>query len=157
VERWCYKIPAEEKGVYPLDQDDGGCDDLPPCKTYDAWKSEMPALEIKDGDAISDSGIEIWNLMEQRGIKNVLLLGVHLNMCVLGRPFGLRNMATAGKNVALVRDLTDTMYNPRSRPFVSHHRGTELMVEHVEKWVCPSVTSDQFLGGKPFHFASAED
>ena len=66
-------------------------------------------------------------------------------------------MATAGKNVALVRDLTDTMYNPRSRPFVSHHRGTELMVEHVEKWVCPSVTSDQFLGGKPFHFASAED
>ena len=74
----------------------------------------MPALEIKDGDAISDSGIEIWNLMEQRGIKNVLLLGVHLNMCVVGRPFGLRNMATAGKNVALVRDLTDTMYDPKN-------------------------------------------
>lgn len=157
IERWCYKIPAEEKGVYPIDQEDGGCDDLPPCKTYNAWKSEMPALEIREGDAISDSGVEIWNLLESRGIRNVLVMGVHLNMCVLGRPFGLRNLAKAGKNVALVRDMTDTMYNPRSRPYVSHHQGTELMVEHVEKWVCPSVTSDQFLGGRPFHFRDAAD
>lgn len=153
IDRWCYKIPAEEQGKYPLDQSDGGCDDQPPCKTYNAWKSQMAALEIRDTDAISDSGTEIWNLLEQRGIRNVLIMGVHLNMCVLGRPFGLRNMARAAKNVALVRDLTDTMYNPRAAPFVSHHRGTELMVEHVEKWVCPTVTSDQILGGKPFRFS----
>lgn len=157
IEKWCYRIPSEEKGAYPLDQEDGGCDDVPMCRTYNAWKSQMPALEIREGDAISDSGVEIWNLLESRGIKNVLIMGVHLNMCVLGRPFGLRNMARAGKNVALVRDMTDTMYNPRSRPYVSHYRGTELMVEHVEKWVCPSVTSDQFLGGRPFRFRDASD
>ena len=29
-------------------------------------------------------------------------------MCVLGRPFGLRQMARLGKNTALVRDMTDT-------------------------------------------------
>ena len=34
--------------------------------------------------------------------------GVHTNMCVLGRPFGLRQMARLGKNTALVRDMTDT-------------------------------------------------
>ena len=33
-------------------------------------------------------------------------------MCVLGRPFGLRQMAKNGKNVVLMRDMTDTMYNP---------------------------------------------
>lgn len=153
---WCHRIPAEEQGKYPLDQSDGGCDDVPACKTYSAWKSQMPALEIRDSDAISDSGTEIWNLLEHQGVRNVMLMGVHLNMCVLGRPFGLRNMARAAKNVVLVRDLTDTMYNPRSAPFVSHHAGTALMVEHVEKRVCPTVTSDQVLGGGPFCFSDAE-
>ena len=38
-------------------------------------------------------------------------------MCVLGRPFGLRQMAKNGKNVVLMRDLTDTMYNPQRAPF----------------------------------------
>ena len=54
------------------------------------------------------------NLLEQRGIENVILLGVHTNMCVLGRPFGIRQMVYQGKNVVLVRDLTDAMYNPAS-------------------------------------------
>ena len=64
---------------------------------------------------ITMSLVENWNLLEARGIENVMILGVHTNMCVLGRPFGLRQMAHNGKNVVLVRDLTDTMYNSRSR------------------------------------------
>jgi len=153
IAKWCYRIPAEERGEYPLDQSDGGCDDEPKCATGNPWRAQMAALEIRPEDAISDSGLEIWNLLEQRGIRNVMVLGVHLNMCVLGRPFGLRNMARYGKNTVLVRDLTDTMYNPRAKPFVSHFRGTELMVEHVEKWVCPTITSAALLGGRPFRFA----
>ena len=35
---------------------------------------------------------------------------------------------------------------------VSHFRGTELIVAHIEKFVCPTVTSDQIIGGKPFRF-----
>ena len=107
---WCTKIPSEEKGTYPIDQSDGGCDDGPTCPSGSPWKFQVAAIEIKDQDAISDSGVEIWNLLESRGITNVMLMGVHTNMCVLGRPFGLRQMAQHGKNVVLVRDHTDTMY-----------------------------------------------
>lgn len=154
IDGWCRQIEAEKNGKYPVDQADGGCDDQPPCDSKKKMDVHQAAvLEIRDEDAISDSGAEIWNLMEQRGIANVMLLGVHTNMCVLGRPFGLRNMARFGKNVVLVRDLTDTMYNPRSWPNVSHFRGTELIVEHIEKYVCPTITSDQVLGGKPFRFS----
>jgi nicotinamidase-related amidase len=154
IEAWCRQIEAETKGKYPIDQSDGGCDDLPPCDSKKKMDVRQTAtLEIRDEDAISDSGTEIWNLMEQRSIANVMILGVHTNMCVLGRPFGLRNMARFGKNVVLVRDLTDTMYNPRAWPYVSHFRGTELIVEHIEKFVCPTITSDQLLGGKPFRFS----
>jgi nicotinamidase-related amidase len=166
IASWCNRIPAEEKGVYPIDQTDGGeDDDLAEHRDWARklegmgrnprapWKSEVDLLKIDPGDVISDSGEEIWSVLEHRGIDNVILLGVHTNMCVLGRPFGLRQMAKNGKNVVLMRDLTDTMYNPARAPFVSHFTGTDLIVEHIEKWVCPTITSDQVLGGKPFCFA----
>lgn len=165
IDQWCKQIPSEEKGKYPIDQSDGGeDDDLKEHADWHAklsamgrnpkapWKSQHAGLTIKDEDAISDSGVEIWNLLEDRQISNVMLVGVHTNMCVLGRPFGLRQMAKNGKNVVLVRDLTDTMYNPKMPPMVSHFEGTRLIVEHIEKYVCPSITSDQILGGSEFHF-----
>ena len=54
--------------------------------------------------------------MRQRGIENVIVMGVHTNMCVLGRPFAIRQMVYQGQNVVLMRDMTDTMYNPQMRP-----------------------------------------
>jgi nicotinamidase-related amidase len=162
---WCYKIPAEEKGKYPLDQSDGGCDSDPEeqAKHQEAlvkmgrnpkapWKSQIAVIKMHDQDIVSDSGIEIWNVLEDRKINNVIILGVHTNMCVLGRPFGLRQLAKNGKNVVLMRDMTDTMYNPKKSPYVNHYKGTELIVEHIEKFVAPTITSDQILGGKAFKF-----
>jgi nicotinamidase-related amidase/type 1 glutamine amidotransferase len=168
IGKWCYKIPEEERGKYPIDQTDGGEDDDPEEHAEWAkklasmgrnpkapWKAQMAALEIDaERDFISDNGEEIWSILERQGCKNVILLGVHTNMCVLGRPFGLRQMAKNGKNVVLMRDMTDTMYNPKMSPFVSHFTGTDLIVEHIEKWICPTITSDQILGGKPFRFKS---
>jgi len=149
---WCNRIPAEEKGTYPIDQTDGGCDDGPQCPQGSPWKSQIAAIEIRDEDTISDSGVEIWNLLESRGITNVILMGVHTNMCVLGRPFGLRQMASHGKNVVLVRDLTDTMYNSRSWPYVSHFEGTNRIVEHIEKYIAPTITSTDLTGQPAFRF-----
>jgi nicotinamidase-related amidase len=162
---WCARIPAEERGQYPIDQADGGEDDDPAeHAAWQAklekmgrnpkapWKKESDLLTIDDHDYISDKGEEIWSILQQRGIDNVILTGVHTNMCVLGRPFGLRQMAKNGKKVVLVRDLTDTMYNPKRWPYVSHFAGTDLIVAHIERHVCPTITSDQLLGGKPFRF-----
>jgi type 1 glutamine amidotransferase/nicotinamidase-related amidase len=165
IGEWCRKIPAEENGKYPIDQSDGGEDDDPiehrewadKLKAMGRnprapWKSQIATLKIDKDDFISDSGEEIWSILEQHGIDRVILTGVHTNMCVLGRPFGLRQMAKNGKKVILMRDLTDTMYNPARPPHVSHFTGTDLIVEHIEKWVCPTATSDHLLGGKPFRF-----
>jgi nicotinamidase-related amidase len=153
MEKWCKKIASENMSQYPLDQSDGGCDDQPSCPQRRAWTRQIESIVIHDNDVISDNGREIWNVMQQHQIKNVLLVGVHLNMCVLGRPFGLRNMKQAGKNVLLCRDLTDTMYNSRARPFVSHFEGTRRMVEYVEKYVCPTMVSTDLTRKQAFHFS----
>lgn len=165
IGQWCHKIPAEEQVTYPLDQSDGGEDDDPAehqawharlagmgRNPRSPWKRQCDALDILPEDAISDSGVEIWNLLEQRGIRHVVLLGVHTNMCVLGRPFGLRQLSKNGKDVVLMRDLTDTMYNPQRKPYVTHYVGTQRIVEHIERAVCPTITSVDLLGGEPFRF-----
>ncbi len=151
LKRWCHLDPTKEAPL-PIDDADGGCDDLPQCKGGSPWKRQIAMIDIAEGDAITDSA-EAYNLMQERGIENVIVMGVHANMCVLGRPFSIRQMVGVGKNVVLMRDMTDTMYNSRQKPFVSHFRGTDLVVDHIEKYWCASITSADFVGGAPFKFS----
>jgi len=50
LERWC-KLDEKREGKLPVDDADGGCHGGE--KSYKAWKSQHPAIEIKDGDAIT--------------------------------------------------------------------------------------------------------
>jgi len=151
LERWVYLDKTREGEKLPIDDSDGGCDCDPPVKNYRAWSRQHPAIEIAEQDAITDSA-EAYYLMKQRGIQNVIVMGVHTNMCVLGRPFSIRQMVRQGQNVVLMRDMTDTMYNPEKAPFVSHFTGNDLIAEHIEQYWCPTVTSTDFVGGEPFRF-----
>lgn len=146
------KLDSEKGVVWPIDQSDGGCDCSPECKQGSPWTHQIDLIKISDNDAISDSGVEIAGLFQAKGIKNVILMGVHTNMCVIGRSFGLRNMVRLGMNVVLMRDLTDTMYDSKQKPNVSHFTGTSLMNEYIETYVCPTIVSCDFTNQKQFRF-----
>ncbi|HJP02589.1 MAG TPA: hypothetical protein QF764_12545 [Planctomycetota bacterium] len=148
---WCWPDPSREPAM-PVDDANMGCACEPRCSIRDAWTRQIATIEIAAEDVITDHGQETYNVFAQRGIENVMLVGVHLNMCVLGRPFGIRQMVQVGKNVVLVRDLTDTMYDPRMAPFVSHFEGTDLVVGHVERYWCPSIESSDLTGRPAFRF-----
>ena len=151
---WCWTDPKHER-VLPIDDSDMGCSCVgPKCSIREAWTRQIATLELAPGDALTDNGQETWNLLAARGIKNVVLCGVHLNMCVLGRPFAIRQQVYLGKQVALLRDFTDTMYNPERPPGVDHFTGTDLVIEHVEKHWCPTFTSTDLTGRPPFRFAA---
>ncbi|MEX1223330.1 MAG: PVC-type heme-binding CxxCH protein, partial [Pirellulales bacterium] len=150
IQPWSHRDGDRETAL-PIDDSDGGCDCQLRCRQGGPWKAQIETLEIAAGDAVTDNA-EAFYLMKQRGIKNVVVMGVHTNMCVLGRPFSIRQMVHQGQNVVLMRDMTDTMYNSRMRPFVSHFTGTDLVVEHIEKYWCPTITSAAFLGGEEFRF-----
>jgi nicotinamidase-related amidase len=150
--KWCWPDPAREPEL-PIDDSDMGCDCSTKCSIREAWTREIAAIDIDQSvDAITDDGQETVNLLAARGIRNVALLGVHLNMCVLGRPFAIRQLVHQGRSVALMRDMTDTMYCSKMRPMVNHFAGTDLVVEHIEKYWCPSFTSADVVGGAPFRF-----
>ena len=125
----------------PIDDTDGGSD-TGETESYKAWRRQHAAIKIEAGDAISADGQEVYNILSHKGIKYLIYAGVHTNMCVLRRSFAIKQMVRWGFNVALARDLTDTMYNPLKPPYVSHEAGTRLVIGYIEKFWCPTITSD---------------
>ncbi|MFG1691438.1 hypothetical protein ACGF5M_04720, partial [Gemmatimonadota bacterium] len=106
--------PDRESPLPPAMADPGPCSchtSEPCCGEGDyPWVRQIEAIEIAGEDAISDDGQEIHNLLEQRGIEDIIVMGVHTNLCVLGRPFGIRQQIYLGKKPILCRDLTDSFH-----------------------------------------------
>ena len=148
IARWCY-LDKHAEAPLPIDDTHGPCDDEIGRPRVRMYSRQHPDIVIGPYDGISDKGQEIYNYCEQLGIRNIVMTGVHTNMCVLGRPFGIRQMKRLGRNVVLVRDLTDTIYDPRDEPYVSHERGTEMVVEHIERYWCPSILSADLVKRAP--------
>ena len=120
----------------------------PPGKFPWPWEKQNDAIEILPGDAVSEDGQEVYNLLEQRGIDNVIIMGVHTNICVLRRSFGIRQMVYNGKNIMLCRDLTDPLHRDPGK----HFEGFPHIIGHIEKYWCPSITSESITGKPPFRF-----
>jgi len=128
----------------PIDDSDGGCDDIAPVKSFRAWTRQHAAIKIDDDkDYVTDNGKEVFNILKDKGLTTVFVMGVHTNMCVLNRSFAIKQLRRWDVSCLLVRDLTDAMYNPKRKPLVTHAEGTNLVIAHIEQHWCPSVTSDQ--------------
>lgn len=129
------------------------CEPGEPCTTGGPpypWTHQIDSIEISTSDAVTDAGEELLALLEDRSIEDVVVIGVHANRCVLGRPYGIRQLVYWGKRPVLCRDLTDSYHrDPRG-----HSWGNEQMIAHIERHWCPTLTSDQLVGGVPFQFRS---
>lgn len=112
------------------------------------WTRQTAAIHISAEDAVTDDGQELYSLLQHRGIEDVIVMGVHTNLCVLGRPYGIRQLTYLGKRPLLCRDLTDSFH----RDLRGHFWGTRQIVAHIERHWCPTVTSDQLDGGARFRF-----
>jgi nicotinamidase-related amidase len=132
----------------PVDSSDGGSDsDMVDeyAPGTGVWKRQTPKIDIDQGRDIicGDEGERLFSYLAAVGIKNIIYMGVHTNMCVLGRSFAIKHMLRRGMKTVLVRDLTDAMYNPEKPPYVSHEEGTKLIVEYIEMFYCPTIDSSQ--------------
>lgn len=77
----------------------------------DSSCTELKCTDSQDG--LSDNPREIFGFMAAEGIKNIVVAGVHVDECILKRPYGARGLRRAGFNVVLARDFTDALYDPR--------------------------------------------
>jgi nicotinamidase-related amidase len=96
-------------------------------------------------DGICEPLQPVWNLMQARGIRHVIVAGTAANMCVMGKPLGIRNLVCHGIEVVAARDMVRPMYNPASPPYVNMAEATRMMGEYYEKFWCPTVTGRDIL------------
>lgn len=124
--------PAPVLGAHvdsPLPPSPGArCPDSPPCPEPLGppwpWTRQHPAIEVTSDDAVLDQQDELFAVIADRAIGEVYVAGVHTNLCVLDRPYGIKAMVRAGISCALVADLTEAMppaYTPATLDYVARH------------------------------------
>lgn len=100
-----------------------------------------PAIEVESTDGMSDNVKEILNYFYHHGKKLCLVVGVHTNMCILDRPYGMKAMARFGFPMAIVRDLTDPMVVPDGIHVKTREDGLNQLIQYIETYFAPSVDS----------------
>ena len=131
----------------PVSCEDGGSDTVDQLAPNTAvWTRQHAAIHIdEDRDVITDDGSELAAYLTEQRRSIVLMTGVHTNLCVLRRSFGLVALIGHGFSPVLVADLTDAMYDPADPPYVDHDAGTDLVVRYIEAFVAPSTRSDRIV------------
>lgn len=108
------------------------CDAVPdPSRRY---TRQTDIISIDDTrDAITSDPRELYGLFQAQGIKTVLYVGVHLNICVLWyRQTSLIPVQELGFETLIVRDLTDVLSEVQ-HPEQLHSEKNAAMLRHIEK------------------------
>jgi hypothetical protein len=100
--------PTLQKIQCPAPPDGGGCAcGHDRCIPNYGWDAMHPNLIIGADDLISDSLQEVWTICQNRHLTHLIYMGVHTQVCLLGKSMGLRNLKAAGMQCILARDMTD--------------------------------------------------
>jgi nicotinamidase-related amidase len=84
------------------------------CKVNYGWDGMNPDFVIGENDLFSSSTDEIYTILSDKEITDVIYMGVATNICVFGKPGALSYLWKAGFNCMLAQDLNDafTHYDP---------------------------------------------
>lgn len=133
-------VPKALDVTCPPVPDAGGCAcGRERCAGNYGWDGMHPGLRIGPDDWMPDTQAEVYAICQQRKLSHLIYVGFHTQVCLLGKPMGLRAMKSAGLQCVLARDMTDAHpgYDP-ARDFTPD-LNTEQVVEHFEKHLAPTI------------------
>lgn len=133
-------VPRLVDVTCPEPPDAGGCAcGREKCAVNYGWDAMHPGLRIGEGDLMPDTQSEVFAICRQRGLTHLIYVGFHTQVCLLGKPMGLKAMKSAGLRCILARDMTDAHpgYDP-ARGFTPD-LNTEQVVGHFERHLAPTI------------------
>lgn len=133
-------VPQVMNVTCPPVPDAGGCAcGRERCAVNYGWDGMHPDLRIGDGDLMPDTQAEVYAICQQRGLTHLLYLGFHTQVCLLGKPMGLKAMKSAGLQCILARDMTDAHPGYEPERGFTPDLNTQQVVEHFEKHLAPTL------------------
>lgn len=140
------EVPTVELVTCPPVPDAGGCAcGRERCAVNYGWDGMHPGLRIGDADLMPDTQAEVYAICRKFNLTHLIYVGFHTQVCLLGKPMGLKAMKTAGLRCVLARDMTDAHpgYDP-ARNFTPD-LNTAQVVEHFEKHLAPTISFQEEL------------
>ncbi|HTY88461.1 MAG TPA: NPCBM/NEW2 domain-containing protein [Candidatus Acidoferrum sp.] len=136
-----YPVPVVTAVTCPPPPDAGGCAcGREQCRPNYGWDAMHPELRIADSDLMPNTQAEVYAICKKYGLTHLIYVGFHTQVCLLGKPMGLKAMKSAGFHCVLARDLTDAHpgYDP-ARNFTPDSNTADV-IEHFEKYLSPTIS-----------------
>jgi hypothetical protein len=106
--------------------------------------NQHPDLKMTENDFIALLQQEAYNIFKERGITHIIYTGFASNMCMWGKPTGMKFMRQFGFQCLFARDLTEaeTGFIPES---FNPTRGTIEVNELIERDLAPSINMEETM------------
>lgn len=132
-------LPESKSFDCPDPPNGPGCACLQRCRGNYGWNALNPNFRLAPSDLMPNSRAALYTLTKQRNITHLLYMGVHTQVCLLGKDIGLRNMKALDFDCILARDLTDSHPDYNLEKNVTPDDLTARTVAHFEQYLCPTV------------------
>jgi hypothetical protein len=106
--------------------------------------NQHPDLKMADGEFIALTQQEAYNVLTSRGMTHIIYTGFATNMCMWGKPTGMKYMRQFGFKCMVARDLTEAITRYAEGSF-NPTRGTLEVIEVIERDLAPSISMEETL------------
>jgi len=106
--------------------------------------NQHPDLKMAADEFIALTQQEAYNVLKERGITHIIYTGFATNMCMWGKPTGMKFMRQFGFQCCFARDLTEAITGYLEESF-NPTRGTLEVIETIERDLAPSINMEETL------------
>jgi hypothetical protein len=114
------------------------------CHYTNNTNNQHPDLKMKEDDYIALTQQEAYNVLKHRGITHIIYTGFATNMCLWGKPTGMKYMRQFGFRCMVARDLTEAVTRYAEESF-NPTQGTLEIIELIERDLAPTISMEETL------------
>lgn len=114
------------------------------CHYTNNVNSQHPDLKMREDEYIALTQQEAYNILKHRGITHIIYTGFATNMCMWGKPTGMKYMRQFGFRCMVARELTEAITRYAEESF-NPTRGTLEVIELIERELAPTISMEETL------------
>ena len=114
------------------------------CHYTNNVNNQHPDIRMTAADFIALTQQEAYNIFKERDIAHVIYTGFATNMCLWGKPTGMKYMRQFGFDCMVARDVTEAITRYAEESF-NPTRGTLEVIEAIERDLAPTISMEETL------------
>ena len=114
------------------------------CHYTNNVNNQHPDLRMQGDEYLALTQQEAFNVLKHRNITHIIYTGFATNMCLWGKPTGMKYMRQFGFRCMVARDLTEAITRYAEESF-NPTQGTLEVLELIERELAPTISMEDTL------------